>query len=145
MLLIAGPLSKYTSEYADKGSTEYQYFSKIFLYKVRYPYEMMLPLKGYLSHYYFRASHVKFWYWYWYFQCFVQSTRFTSNLHTVFGLVLKLHFHFNYKWDSYALPRCSFIIHIPQKRDSFFAIVLMDAGTLFHAVKSYLIHKHFLQ
>lgn len=58
MLLIAGPLSKYTSEYADQGSTEYQYFSKIFLYKVRYPYEMMLPFKGYLSHHYF--SHVKF-------------------------------------------------------------------------------------
>lgn len=91
MLLIAGPLSKYTSEYADQGSTEYQYFSKIFLYKVRYPYEMMLPFKGYLSHHY--LSHVKFWYWYWYFQCFVQNTLFTSNLHTVFGLVLKLHFH----------------------------------------------------
>lgn len=57
----------------------------------------------------------------------------------------KITFSLNYKWDSYALPRCSFIIHIPQKRDSFFAIVLMDAGTLFHAVKSYLIHKHFLQ
>lgn len=57
----------------------------------------------------------------------------------------KITFSLNYKWDSYALPRCSFIIHIPQKRDSFFATVLMDAGTLFHAVKSYLIHKHFLQ
>ncbi|XP_052689027.1 atrial natriuretic peptide-converting enzyme-like isoform X1 [Crassostrea angulata] len=39
MLLIAGPLSKYTSEYADQGSTEYQYFSKIFLYKMNLTFQ----------------------------------------------------------------------------------------------------------
>lgn len=132
MLLIAGPLSKYTLEYTDQGSTEYQYFSKIFLYKVRCPYEMILPFEEYLRRHYFSASRVKIWYWY------------SNASFKVFGITC-IQFWFGSKIISLTLTinwTLPFNIDVvlsstsPQKRDSFSTIVLVLARTLFHAVKN---------